>query len=89
MLLNQCTISDLAFASVGPCNRLPDRCILEKFPRSHYRPSLITSSKFALSMPSMPVKLWNFCKAKCSHYIAVTNKFAITLLPPDLLNLRT
>ena len=32
-------------------------------------------------MPSMPVKLWNLCKAKWSHYIALTNKFKKTLLP--------
>ena len=32
----------------------------------------------------MPVKRWNFRKAKWSHYIALTNKFAKTLLPPDL-----
>ena len=31
----------------------------------------------------MPVKRWNFRKAKWSHYIALTNKFAKTLLPPD------
>ena len=29
----------------------------------------------------MPVKRWNFRKAKWSHYIALTNKFAKTLLP--------
>ena len=34
----------------------------------------------------MPVKRWNFRKAKCSHYIALTNKFAKTLLPPDSLD---
>ena len=34
----------------------------------------------------MPVKRWNFRKAKWSHYIALTNKFAKTLLPPDLLD---
>ena len=33
----------------------------------------------------MPVKPWNFRKAKWSHYIALTNKFAKTLLPPDSL----
>ena len=33
----------------------------------------------------MPVKRWNFCKAKWSHYIALTNKFAKTLLPPNSL----
>ena len=31
----------------------------------------------------MPVKRWNFHKAKWSHYIALTNKFEKTLLPPD------
>ena len=57
-----------------------------KFPRSQYRPSLITPPRFAMAVPSMPVKRWNFRKAKWSHYIALTNKFAKTLLPPDSLN---
>ena len=34
----------------------------------------------------MPVKRWNFRKAKWSHYIALTNKFAKTLLPLDSLD---
>ena len=34
----------------------------------------------------MPVKRWNFHKAKWSHYIALKNKFAKTLLPPDSLD---
>ena len=34
----------------------------------------------------MPVKRWNFRKAKWSHYIALTNKFAKTLLAPDSLD---
>ena len=80
------TNPDLAFASVGPNSRLPDRRVLEKFPRSQHRPSLITLPRFALAMPSMPVKRWNFRKAKWSHYIALTNKFAKTLLPPDTLD---
>ena len=37
-------------------------------------------------VPSMPVKRWNFRKAKWSHYIALTNKFAKTLLLPDSLD---
>ena len=35
-----------------------------------------------MAVPSTPVKRWNFRKAKWSHYIALTNKFAKTLLPP-------
>ena len=83
---NTGTNPDLAFASIGPNSRLPDRRVLEKFPRSQHRPSLITPSRFAMAVPSMPVKRCNFRKAKWSHYIALTNKFAKTLLPPDLLD---
>ena len=77
---------DLAFASLGPNSHLLDRRVLEKFPRSQHRPSLITPSRFAMTVPSMPVKRWNFYKAKWSHYIALTNKFVKTLLPPDSLD---
>ena len=77
---------DLAFASVGPNNRLPDRRVLEKFFRSQHRPSLITPPRFAMAVSSMPVKRWNFRKTKWSYYIALTNKFAKTLLPPDTLD---
>ena len=59
---------------------------LEKFPRSQHRPSLITPARFAMAVPRMPFKRWNFRKAKWSHYIALTNKFAKTLLPPDSLD---
>ena len=80
---NTGTNPDLAFASVGPNSCLPDRRVLDKFPRSQHRPLLITPPRFAMAVPSMPVKRWNLCKAKWSHYIALTNKFAKTLLPPD------
>ena len=83
---NTGTNPDLAFASVGPNSRLPDRRVLDKFPRSQHRPSLITPPRFAMTVPSMPVKRWNFRKAKWRHYIALTNKFAKTLLPLDLLH---
>ena len=80
---NTGTNPDLAFASVGPNTCLPDRRVLDKFPRSQHRPSLITLPRFAMKVPSMPVKRWNFCRANWSHYIALTNKFSKTLLPAD------
>ena len=79
---NTGTNPDLAFSSVGPNSRLPDRRVLEKFPRSQYRPLLITPPRFAMAVPSKPVKRWNFL----NHYIGLTNKFTKTLLPPDLLD---
>ena len=39
-----------------------------------------------MAVPSIPVKRCNFHKAKWSYYIALTNKFAKTLLPPDSLD---
>ena len=78
---------DLAFASVVPNSRLPDRGVLEKFFRTQAgRPLLITPPRFAMAVPNMPVKRWNFRKAKWSHYIALTNKFAKAWLPPDSLD---
>ena len=80
---NTGTNPDLAFVSVGPDSLFPDRRILEKFPRSQHRFSLIVPPRLTLSVPSMPVKRWNFCKAKWSHYNALTNQLAKSLLPPD------
>ena len=48
---NTGTNPDLAFASVGPNNRLLDRRVLDKFPRSQHRPSLITPPRFAMAVP--------------------------------------
>ena len=83
---NTGTNPDLAFASASPNSCIPDRRVLKKFPRSQHRSSLTTPPRFAMAVPSMPVKRWNFRKAKWSHYIALTNKFAKTLLPPDSLD---
>ena len=86
---NAGTNPDLAFASVGPNSRLPDRRALEKFSRSQHQPSLIIPPRFAMAVPSMPVKRWNFRKAKWSHYIALTTKFSKTLLQPDSFDVDT
>ena len=53
---NTGTNPDLAFASIGPNSCLPDRNVLEKFPRSQHQPLLITPLRFAMAVPSMPVK---------------------------------
>ena len=77
------TNPDLTFVSVGPDSRVPDRRILEKFPRSQHRPSFIVPPRFSLPVPSTSIKQWNFRKANWSHYNALTNKLAKNLLPPD------
>ena len=81
---NTGTNLDLTFVSVGPDNRVPDRRILKTYPRSQHRLTLIVPPRLALSVPSKPVKQWNFCKANWSHYNALTKKLVKSLLPPDL-----
>ena len=46
--LETSTNPDLAFISIDSDSRLPDRHVLEKFPRSQYQLSLVTSPSFAL-----------------------------------------
>ena len=60
---NTGTNPDLAFVSVSPDSRVPNRRILEKFPGSQHRPSLIIPPRLALPAPSKPVKRWIFRKA--------------------------
>ena len=80
---NTGTNPDLAFVSVGPDSRVPDRRILVKFSRSQHRPLLITPPRLALPVPSKPLERWNFRKANWSHYNALTNKLAKSLLLSD------
>ena len=65
---NTGTNPDLAFASIDPNSRLPDRRVLENLPRSQHRPLLITPPRFAMAVPSMPVKQWNFCQGQMELY---------------------
>ena len=80
------TNPDLAFASVDTDSSLPDRRVLEKFPRSQHRPSLITAPKLVAPIPSAPVKRWNFRKADWNQYCLLTNKSTRELPPPDTTN---
>ena len=84
---NTGTNPDLAFASVRPNSRLPDRRVLEKFPRSQHRPSLITHQDVLCQCQACLLSNEISAGLKWSHYIALTNKFAKTLLPPDSLDL--
>ena len=53
---NTGTNHDLTFVSVGPDSRVPDRSILEKFPRSQHRPSPIVPPRLALPVLRKSVK---------------------------------
>ena len=83
---NTGTNPDLAFASDDSDNRQPDRRVLEKFPRSQHRPSLITAPMLATPVPSKPVKRWNFRKADWEYYCFLTNEVTQYLPSPHTTN---
>ena len=58
-----CTNPDLALASFGQDNQLPDRRVLGNFPRWQHRPSLIMPPRLKVPAHSDSVKRWNFRKA--------------------------
>ena len=83
---NTGTNPDLAFASVSADNRLPDRRVLGKFPKSQHRPSLIITPKLVDLVPSEPVKRWNFRKANWKRFRLLTNKSTRYLPSPNTNN---
>ena len=59
------TNPDLGFANLGTC---ASRRVLECFPKSQHRPSIIESSTTINSVPTRPVKRWNFRKADWAKF---------------------
>ena len=71
---------DLAFVNLdGPA---PSRIILDHFPKSQHRPSLIISESPISSIPSKPVKRWKFRKANWSHFESLVDS-GVDNLPPS------
>lgn len=77
------TNPDLAFAGITPGEPSPDRRVLEIFPRSQHRPSLIHPASIAEPPPSNPVRRWNFKKANWKQYTTLTNKLVDGLPSPS------
>ena len=67
----------------------PTRRILEKFPRSQHRPSLITPVPLVAPTSSKPVRRWNSRKADWDKFKLLTNKAARTLPPLEDTDLDT
>jgi len=76
------TNPDLAFASVGQDNRLLDRRVLGKFPRSQHLPSLITLPKLKVPAYSDLVKKWSFRKSDWKRFCLLTGE-SVERLPPS------
>ena len=83
---NSGTNPDLAFASSTEDQAPPSRRVLEKFPRSQHRPSLITPIPLVAPTSSKLVRQWNFRKANWDKFKLLTIK--ATQTPPALDNTR-
>ena len=73
------TNPDLGFANLGTC---ASRRVLERFPKSQHRPSIIESSTTINSVPTRPVKRWNFRKADWAKFTYRLNTTANKLPSP-------
>ena len=62
---------DLAFANLM-CP-LPHRIILDAFPRSQHRPSLISPENPVEPIHSKPIKRWNFREAKWDQFTTLVD----------------
>ena len=85
---NSGTNPDLAFASSTEDQPPPTHRVLEKFPRSQHRPSLITPVPLVAPTTSKPVRQWNFRKADWDKFKLLTNKATRTLPALDNTRLR-
>jgi len=78
---NTGTNPDLAFVNLaGP---LPHRTILEPFPKSQHRPSLIPPINPIEPLTAKPVLRWNFRKARWEHFTNLTELGADSLPDPS------
>ena len=82
---NSDTNPDLAFAHSVDTG-IPTRRVLDKFPRSQHRPSLISSPCLTAPIACKPVKRWNFRKPNWETFKQMTDVATSQLPPPDTAN---
>ncbi|KAI4804790.1 hypothetical protein KUCAC02_026405, partial [Chaenocephalus aceratus] len=86
---NTSTNPDLAFATCHSNDPIPVRRVLDRFPRSHHRPSIIKVPSLVEPVPGKPVKRWNFRKANWESYAEETERMSAGLPDPGTADLDT
>ena len=84
---NSETNPDLAFAKASGQEPFPERRVLDRFPCSQHRPSLITTPSLVQSTEGKPVRRWNFRKANWPLFAKSTNTTADSLPVPCTSNI--
>ena len=80
---NSYTNLDLAFAVCRSCDPMPERRVIDRFPRSHHRPSVIKMLSLVQPVAGKPVKCWNFRKANWDSFTTETERGTAHLPDPD------
>ena len=80
---NTFTNPDLAFAILHSNDPMPERRVIDRFPRSHHRPSVIGMPSLVQPLSGKPVRRWNFRKAKWDVFAAETERTSTSLPDPD------
>ena len=83
---NTFTNPDLAFAVFHSKDPMPERRVIDRFPRSHHRPSVIRIPSLVQPVAGKPVKRWNFRKANWHAFSVDTERRSVTLPDPDTPN---
>ena len=78
---NRGTNPDVTFAN-NTAGVTPIRDILERFPRSQHRPSLISTPPLASTFKSKPVPRWNFRKADWESFTSSSEEALSNLTVP-------
>ena len=82
---NTSTNPDLAFSNIN--DALPNRTILDHFPRSQHRPSMITPENPIEPIKTKPLKRWNFRKARWDQFTNQVELGVVNLPTPSSSNL--
>ena len=80
---NSYTNPDLAFAIFRRNDLKPEKRVLDRFPRSHHRPSIITVPSLVQPVAGKPVRRWNFRKANWRLFMAETERRTAGLSEPE------
>ena len=86
---NTFTNPDLAFAVCRNGDPIPERQVIERFPRSHHRPSVIQVPSLVQPVGGKPVRRWNFRKANWQAFTAETERTSASLPDPGIADVDT
>ena len=75
---NTFTNPDLAFAVCHNSDPIPERQVIDRFPRSHHRPSIIKVPSLVQPVGGKPVRRLNFRKANWQAFTAATENISLS-----------